>query len=55
VVQVPDRERFVDGLERLLRDDELCRAYGERARRVITQNQGATARTLDLVVDLVGA
>jgi len=28
---------------------------GERAREVITNNQGATARTLDLVVDLVGS
>jgi len=55
VVQVPDRQRFVDELQKLLLDEELCRAYGERARRVITQNQGATARTLDLVLDLVGA
>jgi 3-deoxy-D-manno-octulosonic-acid transferase len=55
VVQVRDRPEFVEQLEVLLGDDKLCSEYGERARRVITQNQGATTRTFDLVVDLVDA
>lgn len=55
VVQVQDRRGFEVQLECLLRDVEACQKLGERARRVITQNQGATARTLDLVADLVGS
>ncbi|MFK7740656.1 MAG: 3-deoxy-D-manno-octulosonic acid transferase [Planctomycetota bacterium] len=54
VVQVANAEQFRVELERLLRDDDRCRAFGERARRVIEQNQGATLRTLDLVQDLLG-
>lgn len=53
VIQVADRAAFEQALERLLRDEEQCRMLGERARKVITANQGATARTLDLVADLV--
>lgn len=55
VVQVPDRAQFAKHLQALLTDEQLCAGYGERARQVITQNQGATARTFDLVVDLVDA
>lgn len=55
VVQVQDRAEFAEQLASLLGDHELCAQYGARARRVITQNQGATARTFDLVVDLVDA
>ena len=55
VVQVPGRSAFVDALQALLEDEERRAAYGARARRVIEQNQGATARTLDLVDDLIGA
>lgn len=54
VVQVPDRAAFERELERLLRDEAACRELGERARQVIQQNQGATRRTLDLVLDLLG-
>ena len=53
VVQVPDREAFPEALASLLGAPELCRQYGRRARAVISRNQGATLRTLDLVVDLV--
>lgn len=53
VVQVGDRESFAVELECLLADEARCRAFGDRAREVITNNQGATARTLDLVMDLV--
>jgi 3-deoxy-D-manno-octulosonic-acid transferase len=55
VSQVPDRAGFEIVLERLLGNEEECRQLGERAREVITANQGATARTLDLVVDLLGS
>jgi 3-deoxy-D-manno-octulosonic-acid transferase len=55
VVQVSCLEEFVAGLRGLLQDPERRAAYGERARRVIEQNQGATARTLDLVDELIGA
>lgn len=54
VVQVPDRDAFARELERLLRDDGLRLALGARARQVIADNQGATARTLELVQDLLG-
>ena len=54
VVQVSDPARFVEELGRLLEDPALCAAYGERALRVIEQNQGATSKTLELVADLVG-
>ena len=53
VVQVPDREAFPEALASLLGAPERCREYGRRARAVISRNQGATLRTLDLVVDLV--
>ena len=55
VVQVPGRSEFVDALRALLEDEARRAAYGARARRVIEQNQGATARTLDLVEDLIDA
>lgn len=53
VVQVPDRAAFGRELERLLRDPERCAALGARARQVIADNQGAAARTLALVGDLL--
>ena len=55
VSQVLDRAGFEVALEQLLGNEKECRRLGERAREVITANQGATARTLDLVVDLVGS
>lgn len=54
VVQVADRAAFARELGRLLRDDAWCARLGAAARGVITQNQGATARTLELVADLLG-
>ncbi|MFY9345686.1 MAG: glycosyltransferase N-terminal domain-containing protein [Planctomycetota bacterium] len=55
VVQVPDRGSFARELDRLLRDDRLREALGARAAKVIADNQGATARTLDLVTELLGS
>jgi 3-deoxy-D-manno-octulosonic-acid transferase len=54
VVQVPDRAAFAEQLGRLLRDAALRAHHGARAEAVIAENQGATARTLDLVADLLG-
>jgi 3-deoxy-D-manno-octulosonic-acid transferase len=54
VVQVPDRTAFARELGRLLRDADARAALGARALQVIADNQGATARTLELVGDLLG-
>jgi 3-deoxy-D-manno-octulosonic-acid transferase len=54
VVQVADRASFADQLGRLLGDPGLRQALGERARRVIAENQGATQRTLERVEELLG-
>ena len=54
VVQVPDRVGFVEQLGRLLGDAALRAHHGRRAEAVIAENQGATARTLELVADLLG-
>jgi 3-deoxy-D-manno-octulosonic-acid transferase len=53
VVQVPDRAAFAPALRALLADAPRRQSLGERARTVIAQNQGATARTLELVGDLL--
>jgi 3-deoxy-D-manno-octulosonic-acid transferase len=55
VIQVADVPSFEQELERLLCDAEHRQTLGRRARQVISDNQGATKRTLDLVVDLLGA
>ncbi|MBL8729088.1 MAG: 3-deoxy-D-manno-octulosonic acid transferase [Planctomycetes bacterium] len=55
VVQVADRAAFAAELGRLLVDREARAVLGERAQRVIADNQGATARTLDLLQDTLGA
>lgn len=55
VVQVPDRAAFSRELARLLTDRTRREALGARARAVIADNRGATARTFDLVTDLFGA
>ena len=44
---------FISPIFRAGGNEKECRRLGERAREVITANQGATARTLDLVGDLV--
>jgi 3-deoxy-D-manno-octulosonic-acid transferase len=54
VVQVPDRAAFAGALGRLLADPQRRAELGANALRVITENQGATARTLGLVAGLLG-
>jgi 3-deoxy-D-manno-octulosonic-acid transferase len=53
VVQVGSRDEFATRLGELLADDALRAALGERAREVIAQNQGATARTFEVVAGLL--
>jgi 3-deoxy-D-manno-octulosonic-acid transferase len=55
VVQVPDRDAFARELSALLRDDARRAGLGAKAQKVIADNQGATARTLELVQDLLGS
>ena len=55
VVQVQDRAAFARELDKLLRDAKRREALGARAAKVIADNQGATARTLDLVAELLCA
>lgn len=54
VVQVPDRATFARELARLFADPAWRARLGAAGRRVITDNRGATARTLELVGDLLG-
>lgn len=54
VIQVPDRETLAATFAELLRSPERRAELGRNAERVITENQGATARTLELVADLLG-
>ena len=55
VVQVADRTALVAALRQLLRDAGRRAELGANAQRVIAENQGATARTLELTAGLLGA
>ncbi len=54
VVQVADVAAFRRELGRLLGSEAARTELGERGRRVIADNRGATERTLELVVELLG-
>ncbi|MBZ0151003.1 MAG: hypothetical protein K8J09_05675, partial [Planctomycetes bacterium] len=54
VVQVDEVSQFPAALTALLQDQSRRQQLGQRARQVIADNQGATARTLDLVAGLLG-
>lgn len=54
VVQVPDRPALAACLAALLRDPARREQLGANALRVIVENQGATARTLELTAGLLG-
>jgi 3-deoxy-D-manno-octulosonic-acid transferase len=51
VVQVADAACLERAVEELLRDKQRRMELGERARRVVEQNLGATDRTVQLIVD----
>lgn len=52
-VQVGGAEELVDVLREWLSHPQRLRCAGERARQVVRENQGATLRTLELLVPLV--
>ncbi|MCR9245483.1 MAG: 3-deoxy-D-manno-octulosonic acid transferase [bacterium] len=52
-VQVPDREALATALAALCGDRAWRAQLGENARAVIRENQGATARTLELIEPLL--
>jgi 3-deoxy-D-manno-octulosonic-acid transferase len=52
-VQVADAAGLEEAIARLLADEGLRRRTGDAARELVRQQQGATARTLD-VLDAVG-
>jgi 3-deoxy-D-manno-octulosonic-acid transferase len=54
VVQTADRASFPAALAALLADPARQRELGARARAVIADNRGATARTFDLIAELLG-
>ncbi|MEY2714592.1 MAG: hypothetical protein RIT24_935, partial [Planctomycetota bacterium] len=54
-IRVADRDALGVELARLCADEGLRNALGNKARAVIAQNQGATARTLARLDDLLGA
>ncbi len=53
IVQIDSPAELGHGLEVLLADADLRRGMGERARRVVRQNQGATARTVQQLQKLL--
>lgn len=54
-IRVADRDALGVELARLCADEGLRNALGNKARAVIAQNKGATARTLARLDDLLGA
>jgi 3-deoxy-D-manno-octulosonic-acid transferase len=53
-VMVPDAEALERELARLLADDEHRSRMGTAARELVRRQQGATARTLDLLDEVIG-
>ena len=52
-VMVKDKDELYARLDNLLTDKELARSIGEKAFKVIAENSGATARTIDAVHGLI--
>ena len=52
LLQDMDAAALERGLARLLSDKAACHALGERARRFVLGQQGATAKTLDALDEL---
>jgi 3-deoxy-D-manno-octulosonic-acid transferase len=52
VVQVPDAAGLESAIDRLLGDPEGRKALGQRALRVVEENRGAMARTVDALVQV---
>jgi len=52
-IMVKDKDELYDKLDNLLTDKELAASIGEKAFKVIAENSGATARTIDAVQGLI--
>ena len=52
-VVVADSPALGDFVERCLREPEFAKALGDRARRLVSEQLGATSRTLHLLETLV--
>ena len=52
--QVPDVDGLATCLQRLLTDRDAARSMGAQAREVVRQCQGATARTVDWIIEAMG-
>ncbi len=50
---VRSAEQFAETIMELIRNDDLAEELGERARQVVQQNQGASMRTVDAVIEAV--
>jgi 3-deoxy-D-manno-octulosonic-acid transferase len=53
IIIAKDEDVLVRELVRLLNDREAARAMGERGRKVYEEQQGATKRTVDVIVGMV--
>jgi len=51
-IQVPDMDSLELTIAELLHDREACQRLVQRAREVLSEHQGATARTAALIHDL---
>jgi 3-deoxy-D-manno-octulosonic-acid transferase len=51
---VSDKDELGEALQELLRDREAARALGERGRQVFEAQQGATARTVTALLEVMG-
>ncbi|MEK6744585.1 MAG: 3-deoxy-D-manno-octulosonic acid transferase [Nitrospirota bacterium] len=52
-IMVKDKDELYGKIDNLLADKELARSIGEKAFKVILENSGATARTIDAVHGLI--
>jgi len=52
-IMVKDKDELYGKLDSLLADKKLACSLGERAFKVIAENSGATARTIDAVHGLI--
>ena len=51
-IQVADMDSLEQTIAELLRDNEACQRLVQRAREVLSEHQGATARTAALIHEL---
>lgn len=52
-IKVRDSDDLRDWIVRLLTDNDLCNSLGEEGRKAVLDNQGATERTLDALLEYI--